>query len=197
MSLDGFYHGVAALAADPDLVRRCRGGDRGWLASYDLTDPETERLVTMAQADGMEVLCTLYRSSRLTALVGVIPTVVEALGERLNDTATAFWRQVPRSDMQFRTECLGFCGFVRERFPGDEALRAVVADAERSVVGHYDRSGPGPPGRGLFAGPGPAPGPGPVRRAETSTPGRDQLPGPVPVRRPAMRPQSSQMARNR
>jgi len=139
VSLDGFYQGLAALAADPELARGSRAGDREWLRAFDLSPEESGRLVTMAADNGMEVLCSLYRSNRLTALVGTVPGVVYGLGERLDGALSVFWKQVPRSDMQFRTESLAFCDFVRDRYPDDGALQEALAAAGASVIDHYGR----------------------------------------------------------
>lgn len=138
MSLDGFYRGVAALASNPDLVRRSRSGDEDWLHAFDLTPLEGDRLRQMARDPGMEVLCSLYRSNRLTALLRTVPTVVEALGARLRAEVDAFWASTPRPDMQFRTEGLAFCDFVRARYPLDLDLNSVVMSAERILLFNYD-----------------------------------------------------------
>lgn len=138
MSLDGFYRGLAAMAGDPDLVRRSRTGDDGWLLGFDLSSIELERLSIMARDDGMEVICSLYRSSRLTALMNTVPSVVRALGDRLFATASEFWASTPREDLQFRTEGAAFCDFVSTRFPADASLIAVVDAALAQLVDLFD-----------------------------------------------------------
>jgi hypothetical protein len=104
VSLDGFYRALAALASDPGLVRGIRGGESDWLLGFELSPLEVGRLEVMARHDGMEVTCSLYRSNRLTALLRTVPTLVEALGDRLGAEVTQFWIATPRTDMQFRTE---------------------------------------------------------------------------------------------
>jgi hypothetical protein len=138
MSLDGFYRGLAAMAGDPDLARHSRAGDDGWLLAFDLTSIELDRLSIMARDDGMEVICSLYRANRLTALVNTVPSVVRALGDRMSATASEFWAVTPRVDIQFRTEAVAFCDFVSTRFPGDRALLAVVDSARAQLLDFYD-----------------------------------------------------------
>lgn len=96
----------------------------------------------MSRQDGMEIMCTLYRSNRLTALIDSVPTVVRALGNRLEVTLSEFWSSTPGSDMQFRTEGATFCDFVRVRYPNDHILNRIITDAESSLATRYDDSTP-------------------------------------------------------
>lgn len=138
MSLDAFYRGLAALVADPELVRRMRRGDHEHLDHAALTARESARLVTIAGDPRMDVMCSLYRSNRLTALVRTVPAVVDALGDRLAGVLGDFWRDHPRTDMQFRSEADAFCEFVRSRFPADEALTALIRAAQRALHERYE-----------------------------------------------------------
>ena len=137
MSLGGFYTALARMVGDPELVRRVR---RDGLAGsgFDLlalTDGDLERLEQMAHDPRMSVMCSLYRSNRLTALVRTVPAVVEALGDRLSDEVTEFWRITPRTDMQFISEAEEFCDFVRARHGDDPAIAAAIAESEAGLVG--------------------------------------------------------------
>lgn len=140
MSLDGFYRGLAAMVADPRLVRRSRQGDNQWLDAFELTNLERARLCTMAGDGRIEVMCSLYRSNRLTALVRTVPALVDALGERLEATVTEFWVSFSRPDLQWRTEAIAFCDFVDERYRDETDLRATAAAARNAVVSYYDES---------------------------------------------------------
>jgi hypothetical protein len=86
----------------------------------------------------MEVMCSLYRSNRLTALINTVPSVVGALGDRLAATASEFWATSPRADLQFLTEARTFCDFVSTRFPTDHRLLAVVAESRTRLMQLYD-----------------------------------------------------------
>src|SRR5262245_57417474 len=97
---------------DPQLTLATRRDGMGWAASLDLTDDERRRLLAMAADPRMEVVCSLYRSNRLTALVRTVPVVVEALGPRLGGVVSAFWVEHDRTDLQFRAEGEAFCQFV-------------------------------------------------------------------------------------
>lgn len=138
MSLDSFYGALAALVSDPELVGRTRRGDDNWRFAFDLTPIERERVETMARDGGMEVLCSLYRANRLTALIRTVPAVVDALGERLGQTVTEFWRSTPRVDMQWRTEAVAFCDFVEHQYPDDPILTAASSAARDAVIDYYD-----------------------------------------------------------
>ena len=142
VSLNSFYRAIAALAGDPNLVRRARRRDDDWLDGFDLSTIERERVNAMARAGGMEVFCSLYRSNRLTALIRTVPAVVETLGERLAQAVDAFWFSNPRVDMQWRTEAVAFCDFVARRYPDDPILPAVCAAARDAVIEYYDRPAP-------------------------------------------------------
>jgi len=138
MSLDGFHSALARLVGDPDLVRSVRRGDIDWIRRGELTEREAERVIAMANDPRMEVLCSLYRSNRLTALVRTVPSVIIALDDRLSDTLTEFWRERPRTDMQFRTEAADFCAFIRGRYSGDPEIQHLVDCAETALRVRYD-----------------------------------------------------------
>lgn len=131
MSLGAFYTGLARMAGDPARVRAVRSAGPSALGLDDsLTDRESARLGAMAADPRMSVMCSLYRSNRLTALVRTVPGVVAALGDQLADVVTDFWRVTPRTDMQFLSESRDFCDFVRTRFADDGTILAAVATAE-------------------------------------------------------------------
>lgn len=138
MSLDGFHSALARLVADPDLVRSVRAGEVAWIHGSDLTGREAARVIAIASDPRMEVMCSLYRSNRLTALVRTVPAVVVALGDRLSGAVTEYWRDRPRTDMQFRTEAAEFCAFVGARFDGDAPLVATVHEAMAALGRAYD-----------------------------------------------------------
>jgi hypothetical protein len=122
------------MASNPELVRQSRAGQYGWLDGFVLTPLERDRMALMANDDRMEINCSLYRSNRLTALVRTVPAVVDALGDRLRDAVTDFWLSHPETDLQFQTEALAFCDFVRTGYPG---LASVVAEAEDELRLQY------------------------------------------------------------
>lgn len=138
MSLDSFYGALAALVSDPELVRRVRRGGDDCLAGFGLSPLERERVAMMAREGGMEVLCSLYRANRLTPLIRTVPTVVDALGDRLGATVTEFWTSTPRVDMQWRTEAVAFCDFVERKYPDDPALIRASKAARDEVIDYYD-----------------------------------------------------------
>ncbi len=88
----------------------------------------------MAADPGMAVMCSLYRSNRLTALVRTVPQVVVALGHRLREALTEFWREHPRTDLQFRSEAEAFCAFVRQRYASEQEVQRVVDHAEAALA---------------------------------------------------------------
>ena len=92
----------------------------------------------MARDDAMEVLCSLYRANRLTALVRTVPTVVDTLGERLGETVTEFWTSTPRVDMQWRAEAVAFCDFIERKYQDDPALVETSSAARDAVIDYYD-----------------------------------------------------------
>jgi hypothetical protein len=129
MSLERFQATLARVIADTTLIVRIRSGDLAWLGDTDLDPTEQHRLASMCLDDRMEVLCSLYRSNRLTALIRTVPEVVEALGDQLSDVLTDFWQKTPRTDMQFFTEGYGFCRFLDTNCDDPGIKRAV----ERSI----------------------------------------------------------------
>jgi hypothetical protein len=138
VSLSAFYGKLARLVGDPELVRRVRGGDVDWLRDGDVTALEADRLAAMAADPRFAVLCSLYRSNRLTALVRTVPSVVVALGDRLSETVTEFWRESAPNGMQFRSEAESFCAHVRRQHPDDLNMQRIVDQAEIDLVGLYE-----------------------------------------------------------
>jgi hypothetical protein len=111
VSLECFQSTLSTLVADPELIVRARNNDLAWLNDPDLENHERDRLIAMASDDRIEVLCSLYRSNRLTALVRSVPSLVEALGAELDPVVSAFWRST-RTTLQPRSEGEAFCRYV-------------------------------------------------------------------------------------
>lgn len=86
MSLDGFQAILARLVADPELVLAVRADDANLAEDGYLTPFERTRLLVMVADERIEVLCSLYRSNRLKALVRTVPEVISALGTDLAQT---------------------------------------------------------------------------------------------------------------
>ncbi len=125
------------MVADPELIIRARSNDLDWLNHPDLEDHERDRLIMMASDERIEVLCSLYRSNRLTALVRTVPGLVEALGPDLDAVVSAFWRATARTDLQYRSEGEALCRFVMKNVDDPELIDAAAAalDALRTRYG--------------------------------------------------------------
>jgi hypothetical protein len=108
---------------DPELTLATQRDGIEWAPSLALTDDERGRLLATAADPRMEVVCSLYRSNRLTALVRTLPLLVEALGGRLGPVISDFWIEQDRTELQVRTEAEVFCRFVAARFPDDRELQ--------------------------------------------------------------------------
>jgi hypothetical protein len=137
--LEQFQVALAQLVADPRLVIELRRDPAGTWATEllePLNDRDRERLVAMAEDPRIEVLCSLYRSNRLTALVRTVPQLVDSLGSALDATVSRFWREVPRRDLQFLSEGRAFCRFVAATSDERAMVTAAIA-AESSLAGHY------------------------------------------------------------
>ena len=137
MSRDAFYTALATMVSDPEAVRRLRAGDQQGLAPLNLEPLDRDRLLVMAADPRMSVLCSLYRSNRLTALVRTVPTLVDALGDDLRSILDAYWAQNPRPDMQFASEAREFCSFVDSRAVGDVGLQEIVRRARDTLDARY------------------------------------------------------------
>jgi hypothetical protein len=138
VSLDSFHRALAALVSDPELVRRVRRGDDDWLKAFSLSQIEHGRVQAMAREGSIEVLCSLYRANRLTPLIRTVPTLVDKLGDRLEQTVDAFWTAAPRVDMQWRTEAIAFCDFVERRYHDEPDLVEASSAARDVVIDYYD-----------------------------------------------------------
>ena len=139
MSLEQFQLAFARLVSDPNLVGSVRRGEPGPQFSRQmdqLDEIERRRITAMADDPRMDVLCALYRSNRLTALVRTVPALVDALGDRLSDTVTTFWREIPRHDLQFKSEGTAFCSFVADT-SNDVELQRAAFEAQAELDARY------------------------------------------------------------
>lgn len=130
MSLRGFQRALADLVASPALCAAVEADPRAALAAYDLDARERRRVADMAGRPGMAVNRALYRATRATPALTLLPLSCFLLGERLRAELERFWAD-GEDDPRMDRETLRFGALLRARLASGEirepALDEVLA----------------------------------------------------------------------
>lgn len=115
MTLLAFQQALCELIASPHLCLEVRGDAEPFLAHYDLTPRERERLREIVWQRGMSVTCSLHRSNRVTPLYTLLHYTCVALGEELQPLLDDYWADAELRDLEFQHEIYRFAAFVKQR----------------------------------------------------------------------------------
>jgi hypothetical protein len=115
MSLADFQRAMADLAASPALCRRARADPDEALERYALTGRERARLASVVGQPGMQVNCTIHRTTRLIPLDTLLPLTCAALGRALGDEVDGYWSGATRPAIRFETEGARFVAHLESR----------------------------------------------------------------------------------
>ena len=116
VSLQAFQQAVVDLTLSYPRVRDVREGrDDKWLASYDLTPRERDRIMSIVSQPGMSVHCTLSRGNRLEVVYYAFPMTCVLLGSRLRALVDELWAQHRPTNYQLAGEENTFAEFVGGR----------------------------------------------------------------------------------
>jgi len=135
MSMAAFQRAYADLAASPKLCLAVREDPAAALATYDLSARERERLARAVWQRGMDANCTLYRTTRITALNTVIPLTLGLIRPVLRDVLDAYWEAHPVHDVGFARETGHFIAWLEEN-PSvlPEPAGDIIALARRELA---------------------------------------------------------------
>jgi hypothetical protein len=140
MSLADFQRAMADLAGSPELCRLAKTDPDEVLHVYALTDRERARLVSVVGQPGMQVNCTIHRTTRMIALDTLLPLTCAALGEALGTELDAYWKSCARPAIRFDTEAARFVAHLESRvehgrgaWPCSAAALADLARLELSM----------------------------------------------------------------
>jgi hypothetical protein len=142
MTLASFQRAYADLAASPRLCLEVRADPVAALAPYDLDLRERRRLAEAVWQRGMDANCTLYRTTRITALDTIAPLTLRLLRPVLRSVLDAYWEEHPVHDVQFARETARFVAWLEANAellptPADEIValaRAEVAAEEARLA---------------------------------------------------------------
>ncbi len=116
MSLQAFQQAVVDLTLSYPSVRAVREGrGDGWLASYDLTPRERDRILSIVSQPGMAVHCSLSRGNRLEVVFGAFPMTCVLLGTGLRAVVDELWEQHRPTNYQLAGEENAFAAFIGGR----------------------------------------------------------------------------------
>lgn len=143
MTMAAFQRAYADLAGSPRLCLAVRADPDAALTPYDLDLRERDRLAKAVWQRGMDANCSLYRSTRITALNSVLPLTLNVLGTDLRAILDEYWEANPVHDVRFAHEAARFIGWLEGwtgRLPVpldallDLARRELVAEEARLAV---------------------------------------------------------------
>ena len=140
MSLAVFQRAYADLAASPRLCLAVRADPATALAPYDLDAREHGRLARAVWQRGMDANCTLYRTTRITALNSVIPLTLGLLGPTLRALLDAYWEAHPVHEVRFARETARFIAWLETR-PAElpEPAGEIINLARRELAAEEGR----------------------------------------------------------
>ena len=144
MSMATFQRAYADLAASPTLCLAVRADPVAALASYDLDARDRGRLARAVWQRGMDANCTLYRTTRITALNSVIPLTLGLIRPILRPLLDAYWEKHPVHDVRFTRATARFIAWLESRphalpEPADD----LIALARRELAVEEARQGGG------------------------------------------------------
>lgn len=135
MSLAMFQRAYADLAASPRLCLAVRADSAAALAPYDLDERERGRLARAVWQRGMDANCTLYRTTRITALNAVLPLTLGLLRPFLRPLLDAYWDELPVHDVRFSREAARFIAWLETRPPAlPEPADEILGLARRELA---------------------------------------------------------------
>jgi len=135
MTMAAFQRAYADLASSPKLCLAVREDPEAALACYDLDERERGRLARAVWQRGMDANCTLYRTTRITALNSVAPLTLGLIRPILRDVLDAYWEDNPVHEVRFARETARFIEWLEEHptvlpEPADE----IIALARRELA---------------------------------------------------------------
>jgi hypothetical protein len=135
MSLAAFQRAYADLAASPRLCLAVRADPAQALALYDLDAREHRRLARAVWQRGMDANCTLYRTTRITALNSVVPLTLGLFGPALRPLLDAYWEAHPVHEVRFAHEAARFIAWLETRPPElPDPADEIIALAGRELA---------------------------------------------------------------
>ena len=135
MSMATFQRAYADLAASPTLCLAVRANPASALAAYDLDARELGRLARAVWQRGMDANCTLYRTTRITALNAVMPLTLDLVRPILRDLLDAYWEAHPVHDVSFTREAARFIAWLETRPPTlPDPADQIIALAQREMA---------------------------------------------------------------
>lgn len=144
MSMATFQRAYADLAASPTLCLAVRADPVAALASYDLDARDRGRLARAVWQRGMDANCTLYRTTRITALNSVIPLTLGLIRPILRPLLDAYWEEHPVHDVRFTRETARFIAWLETRpLALPEPADDLIALARRELAVEEARQGGG------------------------------------------------------
>jgi hypothetical protein len=139
-----FQQAMADLVASVARVQAARADPEAWLAGYELTAVERQRLTGFLAQPGLALGCMVYRANRLAPVAMHLTALCRAIGPGLREAMDAFWLAHPHSEPNPLLECARFCDFIEGRpgVPREELAQARATIAEALAASGIVRPAP-------------------------------------------------------
>lgn len=135
MSMAAFQRAFADLAGSAKLCLAVRADPVAALAPYDLDAREHGRLARAVWQQGMDVNCTLYRATRITALNTVAPLTLGLIRPVLRELLDAYWDDHPVHEVRFARETERFIDWLEMHSDAlPEPAQDIIALARRELA---------------------------------------------------------------
>ena len=120
--LADFQQALADLTASPELCRAVLADAELLSGRYVLTSREQARVLAIVRHRGMAAACMVYRMNRIAPLVMNLRESMRALGPRLRETLSSYWRDYPHGYAHFLLEAERFGDWLSRRLPEVESV---------------------------------------------------------------------------
>jgi hypothetical protein len=123
MSLQSFQRAVVDLTLSPWAVRELREDSARWLAGYDLTGRERDRLWDIVTQRGISVNCSLSRGNRFEIIAQAFPMTCVLLRPVLRPLVDELWQERRPTNYQLSGEEIAFAAIVKRKIAAGELHR--------------------------------------------------------------------------
>jgi len=122
MSLQSFQRAVVDLTLSPWTAGELREDGARWLAGYDLTGRERDRLLDIVTQRGISVNCSLSRGNRFEIIAQAFPMTCVLLRPLLRSLVDELWQQHRPTNYQLFGEEIAFAAIVKRKIAAGQLV---------------------------------------------------------------------------
>jgi hypothetical protein len=122
MSLQSFQRAVVDLTLSPWIARELREDGARWLAGYDLTGRERDRLLDIVTQRGISINCSLSRGNRFEIVAQAFPMTCVLLRSVLRSVVDELWQEHRPTNYQLFEEEIAFAAIVKRKIAAGQLV---------------------------------------------------------------------------